>query len=203
MSQNQTVTIPSLPSPLRWQNDPQSWSVDSDNNLSITAGQRTDWFLDPGGSVNVLNAPALLTTVQAPCMLKARVTPNVASTFDAAVLTVYQSDNQWAKLCFELSPQGQLMIVSVVTKGTSDDCNSIPINGQSVYLRLSVLEKAYAFHYSLDGNIWNMVRYFTLDERKNLEIGFLSQSPTGEACTSTFSEIAFLPQLLSDIRSGV
>src|SRR5689334_14225162 len=203
MSHSQSVTIPSLPSPLRWQNDPQSWSLDGDNNLSVTAGQRTDWFLDPGGSVNVLNAPALLTTVQAPCMLKSRVTSTAAATFDAAVLTAYQSDDQWAKLCFELSPQGQLMIVSVVTKGTSDDCNSIPINGQSVYLRLSVLEKAYAFHYSLDGNVWDMVRYFTLGERTNLEIGFLSQSPTGEGCTSTFSEIALIPQKLSDIRSGV
>jgi hypothetical protein len=48
-----------------------------------------------------------------------------------------------------------------------------------------------------------MVRYFTLGERQNLEIGFLSQSPTGEGCTSTFSEITMLPQLLSDIRLGV
>jgi regulation of enolase protein 1 (concanavalin A-like superfamily) len=188
---------------MRWQGTPQNWSLDAGNNLSITAGAKTDWFLDPGGSVNVLNAPALLAKVQQPCMLKALVTSNAASMFDAAVLTVYQSDDQWAKLCFELSPQGQLMIVSVVTKGTSDDCNSIPINGKSVYLRLSVLEKAYAFHYSLDAKMWNMVRYFTLGERSNLEIGFLSQSPTGEACTATFSEIELVPEPLRDIRSGV
>jgi len=202
MTQDQPITIPSLPNALRWQGIPQNWSVDSHGNLSITAGQKTDWFFDPGGSVNVLNAPALLTTVKRPCMLKALVTSEAASTFDAAVLTVYQADDYWAKLCFERSPQGQLMIVSVVTKGTSDDCNSIPINEQSVYLRLSVLEKAYAFHYSLDNSTWNLVRYFTLGERKSTEIGFLSQSPTGEGCTSTFSEIIFLPQPLSDIRSG-
>jgi regulation of enolase protein 1 (concanavalin A-like superfamily) len=202
MNQNQSVTIPSLPTPLRWQGVPQSWSLDSNSNLSITAGQKTDWFLDPGGSVNVLNAPALITTIQQPCMLKALVTSEAAATFDAAVLTVYQADDQWAKLCFERSPQGQLTIVSVVTKGTSDDCNSVPISGQSVYLRLSVLEKAYAFHYSLDSSTWNLVRYFTLGERKTTEIGFLSQSPTGKGCTSTFSEITFLAQALSDIRSG-
>ena len=95
------------------------------------------------------------------------------------------------------------MVVSVVTKGTSDDCNSVPISEQSVYLRLSVLEKAYAFHYSLNGSIWNLVRYFTLGERKTIEIGFLSQSPTGEGCTSVFSEITLVPQALTDIRSGV
>ena len=203
MSQNQTITIPSLPSPLRWQGVPQNWSWGADDTLSISAGRLTDWFLDPGGSVNVLNAPALFAEVQQPCMLKARVTSNASAMFDAGVLAVYQADDQWAKLCFELSPQGQLMVVSVVTKGTSDDCNSIPISGNSVYLRLSVLEKAYAFHYSLDNKTWNMVRYFTLNDRKKIEIGFLSQSPTGEGCTATFSEIGFVAEKLADLRSGV
>ena len=108
-----------------------------------------------------------------------------------------------SKLCFEMSPQKQAMIVSVVTKGTSDDCNSIPVNESSVYLRVSVLEKAFAFHYSLDNSLWHMVRYFTLGERKDLQLGFLSQSPTGEGCTSTFSEIVYLPQKLTDVRSGI
>ncbi len=203
MAPDQTVTIPALPSSLRWHGVPENWSLDDDYKLSISAGKQTDWFLDPGGSVNVLNAPALFTQVQEPCMLKAHVTSDASSMFDAGVLAVYQADDQWAKLCFELSPQKQLMIVSVVTKGTSDDCNSVPISGNSVYLRLSVLEKAYAFHYSLDNQIWNLVRYFTLGERKNIEIGFLSQSPTGEGCTAIFSEIAFIPKKLSDLRSGV
>ncbi len=201
MNKDQRVIIPALPNPLRWQNAPQSWSSDN-GKLLITAGAQTDWFLDPGGSINVLNAPALLTTVDQPCMIKALVTSEPSAMFDAGVLTVYQSDNQWAKLCFELSPQGQLMVVSVVTKGTSDDCNSTVIEGRSIYLRLSVLEKAYAFHYSLDNVTWNMVRYFNLGERSKAEIGFLSQSPTGKGYTANFSEISFVSQTLSDIRSG-
>ncbi len=203
MTEDQTLSIPSLPNPLRWHGVPQNWTMDAHNRLSISAGKQTDWFLDPGGSVNVLNAPALFAQVEQPCMLKALVMSDAAATFDAGVLAVYQADDQWAKLCFELSPQGQLTIVSVVTKGTSDDCNSVPISGRSVYLRLSVLEKAYAFHYSLDDKTWNLVRYFTLGERRKVEIGFLSQSPTGEGCTASFSEITFLPQKLSDIRSGL
>lgn len=203
MTQNQPVTIPVLPTPLRWHGVPQNWSLDADNKLSISAGKQTDWFLDPAGSVNILNAPALFAPVQKPCMLKALVTSDASAMFDAGVLAIYQSDDQWAKLCFELSPQKQLMIVSVITKGTSDDCNSVPISGSSVYLRISVLEKAYAFHYSLDDKTWNLVRYFNLGERQNLEIGFLSQSPTGEGCTVIFSEINFLEQNLTDIRSGL
>lgn len=199
---NQPLTIPSMPSPMRWHGTPDNWSWDA-GKLTITAGRKTDWFRDPGGAVNVLNAPAVFAPVSGVCMLKARVGSNAAAMFDAGVLAVYQADDQWAKLCFELSPQGQMMIVSVVTKGTSDDCNSVPVSAGSVYLRISVLEKAFAFHYSLDGVVWNLVRYFTLAERKSLEIGFLSQSPVGETCTATFSEIAFIPEKLSDVRSGV
>ncbi len=203
MTQDQPISIASLPNPLRWHGVPQNWSLEPDNKLSISAGKQTDWFLDPGGSVNVLNAPALFAEVRQPCMLKALVTSNASATFDAAVLAVYQADDQWAKLCFERSPQAELTIVSVVTKGTSDDYNSLPINGNSVYLRLSVLDKAYAFHYSVDDKTWNLVRYFTLGERQKVEIGFLSQSPIGDGCTSSFSQIAFVPQKLSDIRSGL
>lgn len=199
----QPPAIPSFPDPLRWQNDPVQWSFDTtDQTLSISAGKQTDWFLDPGGAVNIVNAPALLAPVHQPCMLQSLVSSDASAMFDAAVITVYQADDHWAKLCFELSPQGQLMVVSVVTRGTSDDCNSVPIDGREVYLRVSVLEKAFAFHYSLDGKFWNLVRYFTLGERKSLEIGFLSQSPTGEGCTANFSQIAFLSQKLTDLRSG-
>ena len=203
MSQQNVVSHPALPSPLHWRGTPVNWKLDANSVLEITAGQRTDWFIDPGGTANVNTAPALLMDVKELCQLKALVTVDYASTFDAGVLTVYKSEQLWAKLCLELSPQGTLMIVSVVTKGKSDDCNSVPISGKSAYLRIAKLESAYAFHYSLDGSFWNMVRYFTLDGSPEAEIGFLAQSPTGEKCSARFSEVAYVPQKLAEIRTGV
>ena len=135
-------------------------------------------------------------------MLKAYVTVDYSATYDAGVLVVSQADRVWAKICLELSPEGQLTIVSVVTKDTSDDCNSVPIVGKSVFLRLAKLERAYAFHYSLDGNRWNLVRHFTLGGLPEVEIGFLVQSPIGNGCSATFTKIAYVPQKLNDIRSG-
>ena len=202
MIQGQLVSISGLPAPLRWHGVPRKWAQDTDNSLTITAGQRTDWFIDPGGDNAVMNAPALLMKINELCMLKALVTVEYAATFDAGVLAVYQADQVWAKVCLELSPKGQLSIVSVVTKDASDDCNSVPIAGKSVYLRLAKLERAYAFHYSVDGQEWNMVRYFTLGGLQEVEIGFLVQSPRGDACTAIFREIAYVPQKLINIRSG-
>ena len=93
------------------------------------------------------------------------------------------------------------MIVSVVTKGVSDDCNAFTVNGP-MYMRVSRLEKAYAFHVSQDGSLWNIIRYFTLEDTKNAQMGFEAQSPTGNSCTASFGHIHFEQKLLSDLRSG-
>jgi regulation of enolase protein 1 (concanavalin A-like superfamily) len=78
-----------------------------------------------------------------------------ASTFDAGVLFVHADDTTWAKLCLELSPQGQPMIVSVVTRDVSDDCNSHPLEGAESWLRVARLSSAFAFHVSRDGERWS------------------------------------------------
>lgn len=196
-----TITIPNLPHGLHWLNQPQSWDVSPEGQLTITAPAKTDWFIDPQGAVNVANAPGLLFPTSGPCILSAQVSANHVATFDAGVLLVYESPLAWAKLCLEFSPQGRPMIVSVVTKGISDDCNASTVTGP-MYLRLSKLEKAYAFHVSENGAEWSLIRYFRLEDGTNAQMGFLAQSPTGNGCTASFSNIHFEGRLLSDIRSG-
>ena len=134
--------------------------------------------------------------------MSAKVTVNFASTFDAGVLLLYERDDLWAKLCFEYSPQNQPMVVSVVTRGLSDDCNSTVIDGNTVYLRVARIGGAFASITRSMAQYWNMVRYFTLGKVENLRVGFEAQSPTGQGCNVVFSEIAYRPDLLKDMRSG-
>ena len=195
------VNIPHLPQALRWLNQPQSWDLSATGQLTIIAPGKTDWFIDPQGTVSVSKAPALLFPVLAPCLLSAQVTVEHLATYDAGVLMVYENPLAWAKLCFELSPQGTPTIVSVVTKGVSDDCNAFAAKGP-MYLRASKLEKAYAFHVSGTGAEWNLIRYFRLEDSASTQMGFLAQSPTGTGCTASFRDIRFEEKLLTDIRSG-
>jgi hypothetical protein len=195
------ISIPNLPHPLQWLNQPQSWDLSLDPKLTITAPAKTDWFIDPQGAVNVSNAPALLFPVTSPCVFSAQVSANHVATYDAGVLMVYENPLSWAKLCLELSPQGLPTIVSVVTKGVSDDCNAFAVNSP-MYLRVSKLEQAYAFHISVNAATWNLIRYFKLEDSKNAQLGFEAQSPTGHGCTVSFSNIRFEGRLLEDIRSG-
>lgn len=195
------INIPNLPYSLQWLNQPRSWKLSPELQLTIEAPARTDWFIDPQGAVNISNAPALLFPTSGPCILSAQVSAKHEATYDAGVLMVYEGPLAWAKLCLERSPQGVPTVVSVVTKGVSDDCNAFAVSGPA-YFRISRLEKAYAFHVSENGTQWSLIRYFRLEDNQNAQMGFLAQSPTGAGCTVSFQDIRFEERLLADIRSG-
>jgi len=202
-----TFTLPAIPSELRFLGDPalppRDWGASAEGTLAITAPAKTDWFLDPGGETTILNAPAaLFAPPEEAFTLQARVHVDFTATFDAGVLALRGGDDLWAKLCFEYSPQRQPMVVSVVTRGRSDDCNSTTIDGNEVYLRLAVRGAVVAMHYSTNGKRWNLVRYCSLGEVSAPGVGFLAQSPTGEGCAVTFSEISYRPGFPENLRDG-
>ncbi len=203
MAQLEPVHLTGFPEPLRWAVPPAAWTMEADQELRITAGLRTDLFTDPQRTAIWSNAPRLLFTPTGDFVLQARVSVAFAATYDAGVLLLYGAEQVWAKLCFEFSPQAEPMIVSVVTRDFSDDCNSAIVPDQSVLLRVARIGPAFAFHWSIDGGFWRLVRHFTLPGADSVAAGFASQSPTGEGCEARFSKIAFAARRLDDLRSGV
>jgi hypothetical protein len=198
-----TFRLPGIPAELRWNLPPAEWAVDPDGSLAIAAGARTDWFVDPSGRRPDDTAPAALFVPPEPAfLLSARVEVGFASTFDAGVLQLRCGPDLWAKLCFEFSPQREPMIVSVVTRGVSDDCNSTVIEGRAVWLRIAHTPRTTALHYSRDGRCWHLVRYFTLGSTATPAVGFSAQSPHGLGCRAVFSEIGYRVGALQDIRGG-
>ena len=198
----ETIRIPQLPSRAAWLRPPRSCTFSPEEGLRITADAKTDWFIDPGTGKRVLNAPALLFRSGRPCLFQARVEVHPAATFDAGVLVVYVRANAWAKFCLEQSPQGELTVVSVVTKGVSDDCNAFPLEGNSAFLRVARLKRSFALHVSRDGAAWKLIRHFSLGNPRAVRLGCLAQSPMGDGCEAAFTEIRYEPRLLADLRSG-
>jgi regulation of enolase protein 1 (concanavalin A-like superfamily) len=189
-----------LPFDLRWELEPAAWRGD-DRQLTIEAGPRTDLFRDPQGARPQLGAPRLIGDPPAgEWQLSARVAAHLRSTFDAGALILWAGEREWAKLAFERSPQGAGMVVSVVTRGLSDDCNSTMVGGDHVWLRVARVGAAFAFHASGDGERWDFVRHFALDA--DPAVGCLAQSPTGAGCAATFTAIRFGTTRLRDLRSG-
>lgn len=187
------------------------WDIDNDaGTVSTIALPHSDIFIDPAGDSKVNNAKSLMnattllgTPPEGDFQLSARVTVGFEATFDAGVLLLWFSERYWAKLCFEFSPDREVMMVSVVNKGVSDDANSFVVDGTSAWLRVSRVGNAFAYHGSLDGKKWSLIRLFSLeDEGETLRLGFESQSPTGEGCPVTFDNIEFARVTLGALRDG-
>lgn len=195
------VTIESLPIALSWQTEPVDFRA-SRQSLWAEAGSETDLFVDPGTGVESLNAPRLVGRIAGDFTLAARVSVDFRTTFDAGVLLLWAHEHAWAKLCLELSPQGNPTVVSVVTRGISDDCNSFGTERPEMWLRVARLGTAFAFHASTNGTSWELIRHFALDEDAEPYVGFLVQSPRGAGCAASFDEISFVARRLADIRSG-
>jgi regulation of enolase protein 1 (concanavalin A-like superfamily) len=183
------------------------WRIDEAGVLTASAAPHSDIFIDPGSGVDaesMLNATTLLgVPPDGDFQFSARVTVQFASTFDAGVLLLWAGERQWGKLCFEFSPAGEPMIVSVVCRGVADDANAFVVPGRSVWLRVSRVGRAYAYHASLDGSRWELIRFFNLHEdTAGDQIGFEAQSPTGAGCAVSFDEIRFVATRLAELRDG-
>jgi regulation of enolase protein 1 (concanavalin A-like superfamily) len=200
------MRIPSLPFDLH-ESDASGWTLNG-TVIEGAAPAGTDLFVDPSGTTGVaaetlLNAQTLLgAPPEGDFTLSARVRPEHHATFDAGVLLAWVDDTNWAKLCFECSPAGESMIVSVVTKGTSDDANGFLLDADDARLRIARVGNVVAFH-AHDGGVWRFVRAFTLPGVSDrLTVGFEVQSPTGEGCHAAFDDVVFERRTVADLRSG-
>lgn len=177
--------------------------------MSITAPPRSDIFIDPRGDSRLPVEPSLgaATLLGSPpagdFQFRARVTVDFTSTFDAGVLLLWLDDRHWGKLCFEFSPAGEGMIVTVISRDFADDANAFVVGKRAAWLRVSRIDHAYAYHASTDGTHWQMVRYFKLESGATpVTLGFEAQSPTGDGCAVRFDEIAFTAERLAELRDG-
>jgi hypothetical protein len=193
------IMIPGLPGVLNWQNSPHSWKIDDNKELTITVGAKTDWFVDPFDGTVANSAPILLFTPDPDYVLSARVTVKFVTKWDAGALMLWGDDHHWAKLSFEYSPEKKPTLVTVVTRGLSDDCNSSSIQGDSVYLRIAKSGRTYIFYFSTDGHDWKILRTFSQGTELPIRAGFEAQSPAGAGAIAKFSAIGYESRRVSNI----
>ena len=199
------LRLPGLPFPLEPAGSPPPGCRVLHGALILTAAAGTDLFADPGAAGVPGPLPDAGRLVGLPpagdFSLAAQVSVEFRSRYDAGALLLHSDERQWAKLCLEYSPQLRPTAVTVVTRGTSDDCNSFELDGTTLWLRITRSGAAWAFHASTDGSWWRLLRYFAL-EAEPVRVGFLAQSPTGEGCSATFDHISYRPGAPQNLRDG-
>ncbi len=171
----------------------------------ISASAETDWFFHPNGQVRLSNVPSLFIDTDAQVIsLKALVTVEFAGSYDAGALFVQTADDHWAKLAYEFSPQAIPTVVSVVTKGVSDDCDGPRVPSGQVWLRVYVDGNIVNFHFSEDGTFWRFNRTFALPRSLDgkIKLGLSAQAPLGNGSRATFRDITLNHDAISNFRNG-
>lgn len=196
------IEIKSLPRPCTWMNAPEDFKILSEDSFSITASKETDLYNNADNGLHVATAPMLLFPAEDTFVLTAAVTVDFKQEYDGGFLVVYSDPDHWAKLLFEQSHYGPFSVCSNVTKGDTDDSVNSDVSGKEVFLRITRAKDVFGFYYSFDGKKWAYIRYFQFPVKGPLKVGFASQSPAGEQCTTVFSKIRYSPRAVRDFWTG-
>lgn len=180
--------------------------VQDSGKIAFRVGEKKDYFNDPDGKLSNNTAPLLLSQVDntRPFTLNVKVTPifTPGGIYNAGVLYIYVNDSLYQKLCFEQDERGKHRVVSVRTKGTSDDNNHDIVEQGFVYMKISSDTKTVASYYSLDNKNWQMVRLYKNDYPKTIWMGISTQCPQDTGTLSYFEDIRLEQSSVSDFRMG-
>lgn len=190
-----------IPHELSWQNTALKYQV-TDQQLTIVAGPKTDMFRDPNVTYNTDTAPKLLFTADNDFVLTSSIQHGFKNKWDGGALVLIEDSKNWVKFCFERDYTGANRVVSVVTKDVSDDCNSIEIKSNKVFFKVAKAGNVITLYCSTDQKKWLLVRHLQFNNKKNLKVGFLAQSPTGSSCEVTFSDVVYQKKKIKDPYVG-
>jgi regulation of enolase protein 1 (concanavalin A-like superfamily) len=168
---------------MQWSTSPEQYQI-SDSSLLVTVAGGTDYFNNPEDGSVTGSAPFLYQEVRGDFVARALVEPDFSSQWNAAALMVHLDSLNWIKFAFENSDATGPGIVSVVTRGTSDDANGVVLKDtRSIWLALVRKEDNYAMHWSRDGKEYRMARLARMPHAEKVKVGVEAQSPVGATAT--------------------
>ncbi len=186
---------------LNWMNASESFKLEN-NVLKITVTEGTDFFNNPEDSSVVGSAPYLYKDIKGDFIAKALVEPDFSAQWNAVALMIHIDSLHWIKFAFENSDATGPSIVSVVTKGVSDDANGAILNDQEkVWLSIARKGNIYAMHWSVDGKNFKMARLTSMIPQDPVKIGIEAQSPVGKSAVHQIHYFEIAERTVLDLRS--
>ena len=80
--------------------------------------------------------------------------------------------------------------------------NGCDLEGDSAWLQICRVGKGFAFHYSVDGEHFYMMRYFHLPADPIIKVGLLAQAPTGDGGVRVYEHLTIEHRTVRNIRAG-
>jgi len=173
--------------------------------IEIHAPAGADYFCphDAVGEEGITaSAPFYYTEIEGDFVARVKVSLEFRDTYDSACLMVMKDLTHWAKACYELTDFGTHAAVSVVTNGLSDDANGCEMDCEAIWLQVCRQGQSFAFHYSLDGETFHMMRFFHLPVEEKVRLGLAAQAPVGQGGMRRFEQLAIERRSVSNLRAG-
>ncbi|RPE06014.1 DUF1349 domain-containing protein [Chitinophaga lutea] len=203
VSAGDSLRLKAIPHTLQWQTRPATFTVQSDNAFTMTAGKGTDLYASIDGSFYVNNVPKLLFTPDRDFIFSARLRPEFKNVYDAGAILIYSDSSNWAKVIVEKLDNGSIFIgSSVVDNRITDDSYHQAIPTADVHLKLARSGKVYCFYYSTDGRTWKLLRTFSFKQPQQMRIGFYAQSPKGDRLSLQVSDVRYRGVAFKDFFTG-
>ena len=186
----------------KWINKPESFEL-KEHSLIIEAGENTDFFNNPVSKKISDNAPFFYTEVSGDFVMKTLIRPDLSKVWNACGLMVYIDGLNWIKYEFENSDATGNSIVSVITKGDSDDANGAILHNRE-YIWLKVVRKGnvYSMHWSTDDVKYKMTRLVSLESSSTVKVGMQAQCPADKPKKHEFLYFSLDPISVKDMRVG-
>ncbi len=185
---------------LAWLEEPPDWRFDTEG-LHIVPWAKTDFFRPYQGTPKD-NACLLYTEVTGDFTAVTHARAELVGFGDAVALTVRAAPTQWAKLCLERSPIGDISVVSVVTNPWSDDANNELLPGPSVLCGSRAAVMCSACTIVLTAGVAFCAHICALRYLRRSWSVSTRKLPFVGGCHATFSCFELSPQPVMDFRSG-
>lgn len=198
---HRSIGIPGIPKRTQWVNPPAAFGI-TRHGIEITASAKTEKYIAADGSFMSDTANRLLFEADTDFILSALISHPFANRWDAGGLVLEGDAENWIKFCFEKDYTGANRVVSVVTRGTSDDSNSVAFDARQAYFQIAKIGDVVFLYASEIGKPWYLVRVLNFKFEGKLRVGFLAQTPEGESNKVSFTHIKYQPTAMKDYWKG-
>lgn len=172
---------------LHWYNEPPTWAA-QDGTITLTTAPQTDFWRKTHYGFIRDSGHFYYQEITGDFALETRLTATYETLYDQAGLMVRLDETTWIKCGIELVG-GVQHLSAVVTRDFSDwSVIPLPERPPTLWLRLTRRSETVEIHYSLDGNIYHMLRlaYFTTIE--SVQAGIMAASPEGKGFAAVFED---------------
>lgn len=201
MAAKRPPRILGIPKETHWVNPPAAFAV-SGHGIEIVASERTDKYIAADGSYTADSANRLLFEADPDFVLSAEISHPFANKWDGGGLVLEGDSENWIKLCFEKDYTGAKRVVTVVTRGMSDDSNSMQFDSRQAHFQIAKIGDVVFLYASETGKGWYLVRAMSFKFDGKLQVGFLAQTPEGESNKVSFAHIKYRPTAMKDYWKG-